>query len=173
MAKKQPVSLPTVLAAGILAWIMPGAGHVFLGRKLRGLILCACINGLFWTGVGFGGVFTVDPREQRWWAAAQMLTGASGVASWYRQDREHRSALIEAMKRAQRPDGDMTTRQAYLAVLVERRLDLVHPAENPAMAYAGIAGMLNLICIFDAALLAAMGSFGEPPPPKRRREAAA
>lgn len=173
MAKKQSVSLPTVLAAGILAWIMPGAGHVFLGRKLRGLILCACINGLFWTGVGFGGVFTVNPREQRWWAAAQMLTGASAVASWYHQDRAHRSALAEAMERAEQSDSDKTAKQAYEDVLVDRGLTLVHPAQTPAMAYAGIAGMLNLICIFDAAMLAAMGSFGEPRPLKRRREAAA
>ena len=68
---------PAALLAGILAWVIPGAGHMYLGRALRGIILCICINGLFWAGVAFGGVFTVEPLRERWWFAAQVGAGAS------------------------------------------------------------------------------------------------
>mgnify|MGYP000853354412 CR=1 FL=1 len=37
--------------------------------------------------------------------------------------------------------------------------------DNVARAYAGIAGLLNLLCIFDATILALMGRFGEPVAP--------
>ena len=38
---------------------------------------------------------------------------------------------------------------------------LVYPTDVVARAYAGIAGMLNLLCIFDAVVLAMLGHFGE------------
>jgi len=172
MARNRPTDYPAILAAGALAWIIPGAGHVFLGRKLRGLILFVFINALFWSGVAIGGVFTVNPRQQRWWCAAQMFTGACGTAGWYRQTRAHAAALGKARERVTQSGGELSTEQAYKEVLVEDKLSLVYPAETVAIAYSGIAGMLNLICIIDAAFLAAMGAFGEPRPPKGRQEPA-
>jgi hypothetical protein len=48
------------------------------------------------------------------------------------------------------------------------------PTLNVARPYAGIAGMLNLLCIMDAVVLAFMGVYGEPPPqPSKTKEDAA
>jgi hypothetical protein len=37
------------------------------------------------------------------------------------------------------------------------------PAAGVARAYTGIAGMMNLLCIFDVLMLGLMGVWGEPP----------
>ena len=39
------------LAAGLLAWVFPGLGHLFLGRKGKGLVLMGSILALFVLGV--------------------------------------------------------------------------------------------------------------------------
>ena len=158
MARNQSANFPTVLAAGLLAWIVPGAGHVFLRRTLRGLILCVCINGLFWSGVAFGGVFTIEPRKDKWWFAAQMCTGASGLAGWYRQDRAHAATLRKAREEVTQSGGQLSMEQAYNKVLADDKLALVRPAQDVARPYAGI--------------VAAMGTLGEPPSPKSRQESA-
>ncbi len=169
MAKNESPHFLTPFVAGILAWIVPGAGHVYLGRTVRGVILCVCINGLFWSGVAFGGVFTVEPREQRWWFIAQMFTGTSGAVSWYRQKLAREDVLRqrEELLSDERAGAGLSPQQAEERVLTDSRRALVYPAGVVARAYSGIAGMLNLMCIFDAFMLAAMGRLGEPPPPRR------
>ena len=39
------------MAAGLLAWVFPGLGHVFLGRRGKGLVLMGSILVLFVMGV--------------------------------------------------------------------------------------------------------------------------
>jgi hypothetical protein len=39
------------VAAGLLAWVWPGLGHLFLGRRGKGLILMGSILALFGLGV--------------------------------------------------------------------------------------------------------------------------
>ena len=46
--------------------------------------------------------------------------------------------------------------------LQEKRIALVDPAGEIARGFSGIAGMLNLLCIFDALILAMMGKGAEP-----------
>ena len=41
--------------AAILAWLIPGLGHISLGRVAQGLTLGAMVWGLFFTGVCIGG----------------------------------------------------------------------------------------------------------------------
>jgi len=164
----------TPFVAGILAWAIPGAGHVYLGRTVRGVILCLAVNGLFWAGVAFGGVYTVDRQRERWWYMAQMLTGASGAASWFRQKSTDLAVLKKAEKLrddAEAEGRSISAQQAYTEVLVKNGLALTYPADVVSRAYTGIAGMLNLMCIFDAFMLAAMGQLGEPPPLKKKKKA--
>jgi hypothetical protein len=39
------------LAAGLLAWVFPGLGHIFLGRRGKGVVLMGSILALFVLGV--------------------------------------------------------------------------------------------------------------------------
>lgn len=174
MAKSAKPNIATVLLAGVLAWVIPGAGHVYLGRTLRGVIICVCLNALFWTGMAIGGVFTIDPVSERWWFAAQFCGGVSALGGWYRQDAQRKAITSSFPDHINSPtppkpafDGDERPaewRQAYANAVAERRLALTYPGSTVARAYTGIAGMLNLMCIFDAVMLALLGRFGEPPP---------
>jgi hypothetical protein len=50
------------------------------------------------------------------------------------------------------------------AELQKEGLVMLYPTENVARAYAGVAGMLNLLCIIDAIILSFMGVYGEREP---------
>jgi hypothetical protein len=43
-----------VIPACLLAWLLPGAGHLYLGRMRKGLVLLAAVGILFTLGVALG-----------------------------------------------------------------------------------------------------------------------
>lgn len=133
----------------LLAWLVPGAGHVYAGRMARGIIIFLVIGATFWAGVGMGGVKTIDYQAERYWFYAQMVTGVHGLAGWQRQ--------------RQAQDAVETNPTRYANPASSENLALVAPVDTVARAYSGVAGLLNLLCIFDATILALMGSSGEPP----------
>jgi hypothetical protein len=162
MSKQTETAQPNWLIAAFLAWILPGAGHAYLRRPLRGAVIFVTIAATFWAGVAIGGVMTVDHRYEPWWFAAEMLTGVHGLVGWQRSKAEYRALVREGRVVVDPPPGA----DPHLAerVAVDARLGdkaLVAPAGTVARAYAGVAGMLNLLCIFDAAVLGVMGVRGE------------
>lgn len=176
------------LLAAVLAWLVPGAGHVYLGRVARGLVLFLTVSATFWGGIAIGGVMTIDPRNERWWFVAQALTGVHGLIGWqYQQsvqtkllqqvhaapEYRARAEAINADVHRARNVRDRRVHLARLAELEQRYLDLYAskagialgaPTETAARSYAGVAGLLNLMCIFDAFMLTLMGKTGEPTP---------
>jgi hypothetical protein len=48
VSERRPAS---AVPACLLAWLLPGAGHLYLGRTAKGLVLMACIGALFVLGV--------------------------------------------------------------------------------------------------------------------------
>ena len=40
-----------VVPACLFAWLLPGAGHLYLGRRAKGLIFMGCLSALFVLGV--------------------------------------------------------------------------------------------------------------------------
>ncbi len=122
--------------AAILAWLIPGLGHIFLGHKVRGVIFLVVITLTFWTGVAVGGVKCVDPykpvqqqstaqqqrgRGRSWWFFAQIMNGGYAVAT--------HAVGVRAADRA-----------TYLS----------WPSGDIASVYTGVAGLLNLLIIIDA-----------------------
>ena len=160
MSKQRKTSAPAPYVALLLAYLIPGAGHAYLGRWKRAVIIFVTISGLFWSGVAVGGVLTVDAVREKWWFVAEMLTGVHGLVSWHRQRRIYDRVLL-----GEQFDLRQTEDQNRLdAKLHEEGVALVAPADTVARAYAGVAGLLNLMCIFDALMLSIMGRTGEPPP---------
>jgi hypothetical protein len=148
---RQKQSSPIPALAVLLACAIPGAGHLYLGRAKRGIIIFLTVTALFWAGVGVGGVLTVDSQKERWWFAAQMLTGVNGLAAWQRQ-----KLAYQALAKVKGDSLEERTVNAGIALVV--------PSETVARAYSGVAGLLNLMCIFDALMLSIMGARGEPRP---------
>ena len=152
-------SIRAVIAMA-LAWIVPGAGHAFAGRPWRGVIIFVAIGLTFWTGVAMGGVMTVDQREQKWWFAAQMFTGVHGLVGWQRGNEQMKQLAPKIQKEMARqgssPQNEV--RNSTIRVLADEKLALVAPMATLAQAYTGVAGLLNLMCVFDAIMLALIGT---------------
>jgi hypothetical protein len=154
----------------VLAWVVPGAGHVYIGRMARGIIIFFVVGATFWAGVAVGGIKTVDPQAERWWFYAQMMTGVHGLAAWQRQRAFPTITWTPQNEPDRRKLNDYLHK--YFNAASPDNLGLVSPVDTVARAYSGVAGLLNLLCIFDALLLAWMGVSGEPvqPPPLQDRE---
>ncbi len=134
-----------VPVAGLLTWLLPGAGHLFIGERGRGIIFLATIAVTFWTGVAIGGVKnTVNYQDRRLWFVGQICTGGHALATivWSRR----------------LPDGD-TTLKAY------------GRAEEISVVYTAICGMLNILILFDVLVRAERGAVAVSPraPPGPRR----
>ncbi len=53
--QSSPLSPQRATAALILGWLIPGAGHVLLGKWIRGVLLFVSIVGMFAIGIGLQG----------------------------------------------------------------------------------------------------------------------
>ncbi len=108
------------IIAGILSWLVPGAGHFFSGERTRGIIIFIGVTLAFWVGIMIGGArSTVNWQTNFWWALAQMFAGGYMMVT-----------LMLGKAAAAMPSYGKT-------------LDL-------ATIYTGIAGLLNLLAILDA-----------------------
>ena len=165
MAKERQQARPLAFVALVVSWLVPGAGHVYIGRPWRGAVIFVTIAALFWSGMAIGGVMTMDYENERWWFVADMFTGVHGLVGWYRY---HQAAMAYARKPGIGPELPTETpagaiRQEMLeARMVADNVALVAPGETVARTYAGVAGLLNLMCIFDAVVLSLVGARGEP-----------
>ena len=134
--------------AVFLAWLIPGAGHLFLGHRARGLIFLVTITLTFWTGMAVGGVRgTVDPKERKLWFLAQVCTGGNALSG----------LLLHEVVQPPPPDPDVEQAAYRLGMrsaagptpYVGHWLGL-----DVAVHYTGVAGLLNLLVIFDVILRA-------------------
>jgi hypothetical protein len=162
MANKLKPELSAIIAAG-LAWLVPGAGHAFLGRGKRGIIIFLTIAATFWAGVAMGGTMTCDSRYERWWFITQTFTGVHGLVGWQRQ-----KSVYDRIDAELDPTGGVAPgrrpnerRMDTDGILVRDNIAVVYPVASAARAYSGVAGLLNLLCIFDAACLGLLGVSGE------------
>lgn len=56
---------PAPFGVGLAAWVVPGLGHLLMGKKARAALFFASVATLFWLGVILKGHFTYanDPVE--------------------------------------------------------------------------------------------------------------
>jgi len=150
------------LVAAALAWLVPGMGHIFIGQRVRGLIILVVIAATFWAGIGMGGVMTVDREAEPMWFIAEMLTGTHGLVTWRWQQSVMSDVNEEVGQTLVTSEDDFNRHQWYRdardMVLARRGLALVAPVDVIARVYSGVAGMLNLLCIFDALMLVLINS---------------
>jgi len=108
---------------------------------------------------------TVDHENERWWFAAEILTGVNGIVGWHRQ----RQVYLELTGDPEvgvipplRTEARMQWNFRVDKTLASQGKALVYPTDTVARAYAGVAGLLNLMCMFDAVMLSLLGIRGEP-----------
>jgi TM2 domain-containing membrane protein YozV len=172
---KAKASKPILPLGVFLAWLIPGAGHIYLGRPVRGITIFVAITLTFWSGIALGGIMTIDQHYERWWFYGQMCTGVHGVVGWYRQHQVYAElqkdpdigpiqSAAEGQVTAQQMAVDDRLRSSPRNDHKFAGLALVTPLDNAARAYTGIAGLLNLLCIFDVLALSLIGVRGEHAP---------
>ena len=122
MAKQKQKANPEglIYLVGIVAWLIPGAGHWLIGQRERAIYIFLGVGSLFFLGVMLGSIFMIDPGYSKPWFCAQILVGGP--------------ALIATLAAGLDGGG---------ADIYGRGVDL-------GQVYTGVAGLLNLMCILDA-----------------------
>jgi len=113
------------VAALVLGWIFPGAGHAYAGQRGKAVLFAVLITGLLVAGFAMGRGTNLLPNE--WWFAPQL--GAGGPA-----------ALLTPLSQ-------------YLAI--RQPVDWASPVREIGTLYTAIAGLLNLLVMMDAYVLLA------------------
>lgn len=129
MKKPRPQSspLPRMVIAAVLAWIVPGVGHLWIGERVRGIIFLTVIALTFWTGMAIGGVKnTVNPQQRTLWFMGQVCTGVHSIG-----------AIVWSRQVTLPDDADPARWISY------------GQTEEVGVVYTAIAGMLNLLIILD------------------------
>ena len=121
---KQPGPETAVYFVGVLAWLIPGAGHWLLGMRQRAVVIFVAICSTFLIGLILGSVELIDPQYAKAWFCAQILCGIPAIIATLLQDSATTIQTISSFGRG---------------------VDI-------GQVYAGVAGLLNLICILDALL---------------------
>lgn len=129
------------ILAGLLAWLIPGAGHFYLGLRKRALVLFVTIEVTFFIGLYIGTVRIVDPAQSMFWFFAQIFAGANTIIS---------HLWVVAL-------GSPRTDPSLLLVR--------DWSYHIGILYTAVAGLLNLLAVFDTVIRAGRAQVGEAPLP--------
>jgi len=133
-AKRGPDVTTRMLGAGILAWLLPGAGHYALGQRGLAAVFFAAITFAYGTGLAIGGVRdSVNPKTNHWLFLAEIGVGSYTLAGF--------AGSAYVMRTA--PD-DVNLMSFY-------------PGSDVAQIYLAVGGLLNLLAILDALARAQTG----------------
>lgn len=129
----------TVLA-GVLGWLVPGAGHLLVGQRGLALTFFLAITIPYAAGLAIGGVKNfVSVERNPWLFLAELPIGGYTVPAFLASE-----AVERHVARAGRDPGD----PAYVAY---------YPASDVATIYLAAAGLLNVLAVLDAVSRAQTG----------------
>ena len=121
----------------LLAWLVPGAGHFYLGLRKRALLLFIAIELAYFIGLYIGTIRVVDPAHSMFWFVAQVFAGLNTIIA-----------------------------RLWAVNLANSNTVLNHDwSYSMAVLYTGIAGLLNLLAIFDSVIRAGRANLGQEPLP--------
>jgi hypothetical protein len=135
--------------AALLAWLIPGGGHLYQGRTGKGLLYMVCILSLFFLGLAMGEGNIVywrwvnplnDPENFRFSYVCQFWVGLPSLPG-----------VIQATLKAKGMDPVLW---GYLAEPQINAINALHPKLGKLVevgwVYTVIAGLLNVLAIYDA-----------------------
>ena len=154
---KQPV------IAALLAWALPGLGHVYQGRTGKGLLFFVCVLGTFFYGLYLGGgkvVYAAVPWEQqyRWQYWCQLGVGLPSTPMLVQRHRmlnnqeplwgyDFMSPPKQEPSEWKDDSDNWATQPNELAMWTVK----YHPYFELGTVYTVVAGLLNVLVICDAA----------------------
>lgn len=148
---RHEIALRNPATAALLAWLIPGLGHIYQGRTAKGVMFSVCILTIFIYGLVLGQGRVVyaawGPQENRWHFLSQVgvgLPAAPAVIQWQRV----RTGKIPLFGNSR-----FMAPPAYSADGLNE-LHLLHKNLNRyfelGSVYTMIAGLLNMLVIYDA-----------------------
>ncbi len=156
----QIVHLKDPTVAAVLAWLIPGAGHIYQGRNGKGLLFSICILGAFFQGMYLGGGRVVyaswRPDDKRLFYACQIGVGLPALPALVQAFRvgNQQPPLVGGFMAPPRSANDPTWIQEQHAnesagELAEWEKEINRGFELGTI-YTAIAGLLNILVIYDA-----------------------
>jgi len=71
--RSKQTNISLLLIVGLLAWLVPGAGHFVINEKKRSIIIFVTIVLTFCTGLYIGSIGVINPGEARLAYSAQIM----------------------------------------------------------------------------------------------------
>lgn len=134
--------------AFLLAWLLPGAGHLYQGRTGKGILFMVCILFTFFVGLSMGGGRVVyarwDISEKRLPYLCQIGVGLPAAPALYQ------AYLVKNRE----PAIELFGVPLMAPPINDRELGELHHEYGfrfeMGTLYTMIAGLLNVLVIFDA-----------------------
>ena len=137
------IDLKDPALAAFLAWLVPGAGHLYQGRTAKGILFMTCILGTFIFGMRLGQGQVVyaqwDSHEKRWPYFCQFPAGLVALPAIVPVSEMYRAPIDIDKKK-----GDIENTE------LNRRHNSLHRYFELGTVYTMIAGLLNILAIYDA-----------------------
>lgn len=147
------INLRDANIAAFLAWLWPGAGHLYQGRYAKGLLFMVCILSTWFCGLTLGGGRVVyaawNNVDWRWQYVCQLGVGAPALPALiqaYRVRGDNEPFLGEFMAPPHRGQVEGMIEEGPLAKLHKQ----YHAYFEIGTLYTVIAGLLNVLAIYDA-----------------------
>ncbi len=170
-----PIDLKDPVMAALLAWLVPGLGHWYQGRRAKAVLFFVCIMGLFVFGLWLGGShrscinFDGSPRD------GKLGFGRAVYFSWRADDRRlpylcqigvglaalpalvqanqmnnHRAVFCGGFMAPPRPVNLQKTDPNYDQPTAHELNKLLARYFELAGVFTMVAGLLNVLAIYDA-----------------------
>jgi len=161
------VELKDPWLAALLAWLIPGLGHLYQGRTGKGILFLICILGTFLYGFYLGDgrvVYASTPSLfTRWQYFCQLGVGLSALPAIIQRGHVKKDPLAEdTIQDLMRPPTPPRSRVQPFVSVDGSGNEVVHPDElakwhhdladrfELGTVFTVIAGLLNVLAIYDA-----------------------
>jgi len=149
--------------AALLAWALPGLGHIYQGRTGKGILFFVCVLGTFFYGLYLGGgkvVYAATNWEQqfRWQYLCQLGVGLPSAPMLIQRGRvnSNKPPLWNGFMAPPKngpisPASDDSGKEAQQPNELAQWIITHHPFFELGTVYTVVAGLLNVLVICDAA----------------------
>jgi hypothetical protein len=132
----------------VLAWLLPGLGHLVIGHRRRGILIMVATAVLIAAGVLVGGPDVVDRRNDRLWFIAQSGCGPVVFALDAVRERVSPGQTYDFSPRSRNGDRERYMDEDPEMNRMLRRASIGHLNEIGTL-YIALAGLMNLVVILD------------------------
>lgn len=135
--------------AALLAWVLPGMGHWFIGERRRGVIVGGTLLAMFFGGMLVGGLDVIDYRRDRIWFAGQALIGPIAIGVNMVHAAMDPPPTVSRDRETNRIHREYPEPHAPTAGYEPKYYPSIGRVNELGTLYCTLAGVLNLLAILD------------------------